>query len=67
MRKRNIQPQPERFESIYTQDYFEVVIDRKTGVNYMIYSDEFVLPLRDSDGKILVTPIPSKTPTSPEV
>lgn len=66
MRKRDVRPQQERFESIYTQDFFEVVIDRKTGVNYMIYSDEFVLPLRDSDGKILVTPIPGRTPTEPE-
>lgn len=66
MRKRDVRSQQERFESIYTQDFFEVVIDRKTGVNYMIYSDEFVLPLRDSDGKILVTPIPGRTPTDPE-
>ena len=67
MRKRDIQPQPERFESIYTQDSFEVIIDRQTGVNYMIYDDEFVLPLRDSDGKILVTPIPGRAPTNPEL
>lgn len=61
MKKREAS-QKERFETVYEQGLIEVIIDRNTGVNYMVYCDEHVTPLYDSDGKILVTPVPSKAP-----
>ena len=60
MRKK--EPNEERFVSTYTQDFIEVLIDRKTGVNYMVYADEHVTPLYDRDGHILVTPVPHDLP-----
>ena len=60
MRKK--EPKEERFVSVYTQDFIEVLIDRKTGVNYMVYADEHVTPLYDRDGHILVTPVPHDLP-----
>ena len=60
MRKK--EPTEERFVSVYEQDFIEVLIDRKTGVNYMVYADEHVTPLYDRDGNILVTPIPHDLP-----
>ena len=64
MKKR--EPKEERFVSVYTQDFIEVLIDRKTGVNYMVYADEHVTPLYDRDGHILVTPIPHEFPNIEE-
>ena len=64
MRKK--EPKEERFVSVYTQDFIEVLIDRKTGVNYMVYADEHVTPLYDRDGHILVTPIPHEFPNIEE-
>ena len=64
MRKK--EPKEERFVSVYEQDYIEVLIDRKTGVNYMVYADEHVTPLYDRDGHILVTPIPHGFPNIEE-
>ena len=61
MRKKEM-PQEQRFVSVYEQDFIEVLIDRNTGVNYMVYGDEHVTPLYDRDGRILVTPIPTKKP-----
>ena len=62
MRRKEEPQEKERFETVYEQDYIEVIVDRNTGVNYMVYCDEHVVPLYDSDGKILVTPVPAKTP-----
>ena len=60
MRKK--EPKEERFVSAYQQGLIEVLIDRKTGVNYMVYCDEHVTPLYDRDGSILVTPVPHDLP-----
>ena len=65
MKKREAS-QKERFETVYEQGLIEVIIDRNTGVNYMVYCDEHVTPLYDRDGSILVTPIPHEFPNIEE-
>lgn len=57
MRKKEKAAEEERFETIYSQWDVDVIVDRKTGVNYMVYNDEHVIPLLDSDGKVMVTPV----------
>jgi hypothetical protein len=47
-----------RFEIIYSVDAFGIVVDKETGINYLLYSGprgEGVTPLLDKDGKPVVT------------
>ena len=53
----------ERFVTVYSRDGFstgeKIVVDRLTGVNYLVISTELgggVTPLLGSDGKPIVTP-----------
>lgn len=57
MRKKEKAAEEERFETIYSQCDVDVIVDRMTGVNYMVYNAEHVIPLLDSDGKVMVTPV----------
>lgn len=66
MKRKEKLAEEERFETIYSQDDVDVLVDRKTGVNYMVYQCEHIIPLLDSDGKVLVTPV-SHTAKGPEL
>ncbi len=68
MKRKEKLPEEERFETVYSQDDVDVLVDRKTGVNYMVYQYEHIIPLLDSDGKVLVTPVTYRGSTqSPEL
>lgn len=58
-----------RFETIYTYstglgtEYFEVLVDKETGVNYLFRKSGYgggITPLLDRDGKPVITPITNR-------
>ena len=53
----------ERFEIVYTQgaiSAFEILVDKKTGVNYLFHQSGYaggLTPLLDKDGNVVVSDV----------